>query len=87
MFEKYMNENIKCVHVYAYSSGKDKMCTWVFEETWGMMKICFIDAKKIKKFQKLLYANNVDMFKNIYESNKFFVYQPDNEPNLSSSFL
>ena len=33
MFEKYVNENIKCDHAYAYSSGRNKMCTWVNEET------------------------------------------------------
>ena len=26
-FEKNVNENIQCVHGYAYSSGKQKMCT------------------------------------------------------------
>ena len=31
IFEKYVNENIQCDHGYAYSSGKQKMCTWVNE--------------------------------------------------------
>ena len=26
-FENNVNENIQCVHGYAYSSGKQKMCT------------------------------------------------------------
>ena len=46
--EKYVNENIKCEHGYAYSSGKHNMCTWVNEDTWEMMKNCFPDAKQIK---------------------------------------
>ena len=29
MFENNFNKNIQCVHGYAYSSGKQKMCTWV----------------------------------------------------------
>ena len=38
IFEKNVNESIQCVHGYAYSSGKRKMCIWVNEESWGMMK-------------------------------------------------
>ena len=34
IFEKYVNENIKCEHGYAYSSGKHNMCTWVNDYTW-----------------------------------------------------
>ena len=33
IFEKYVNENIQCVRGYAYSSGKQKMCTSVNEES------------------------------------------------------
>ena len=43
-FEKYINENSQCVHGYAYSLGKHKMCTWVNHESWVMMKTCFPDA-------------------------------------------
>ena len=64
-FEKHVNENIQCVHGYAYSSGKQKICTWVNEDSWGTMKTCFPDAKQIKNAQKLFYAKNVHMFKNI----------------------
>ena len=32
-FEKSVNENIQCDHGYAYSSGKQKMCTWVNEDS------------------------------------------------------
>ena len=27
---------IQCVHGYAYSSGKQKMYTWVNEDSWGI---------------------------------------------------
>ena len=47
-----VNENIQCDHGYAYYSGKNKMCAWVNEESWAMMKTCFTDANKIKKPQK-----------------------------------
>ena len=64
-FLKNVNENIQCVHGYAYYSGKQKMCTWVNEGSWGITKNCFTDAKPIKNVQKLFYAKNVHMFKKI----------------------
>ena len=42
-----VNENIHCVYGYAYSSGNQKMCTWVNEDSWGMMNTCFPDANQI----------------------------------------
>ena len=33
IFDKKVNENIQCVHVYVYYSGKQKMCTWVNEDS------------------------------------------------------
>ena len=54
IFEKYVNENIQCVHGYACSSGKQKMCTWVNEESWVMMKTYFPDAKQIKNAKNVL---------------------------------
>ena len=65
IFEKYVKENIKCDHGYAYYSGKHNMCTWVNEETRKMTKNCFPDANPIQTFPKLFYAKNVHMFKNI----------------------
>ena len=65
IFEKNDNENIQCVHGYAYSSGKHKMCTWVTEESGGMMKTCFPDANKIIKCPKNIYAMNIHMLKKI----------------------
>ena len=49
ILEKNVNENIHCVCGYAYSSGKQRMCTLINEEIWVMMKTCFPDAKQIKK--------------------------------------
>ena len=54
IFEKYYNVNIQCVQRYAYSSGKYKMCTWVNEDSWEMMKNCFPDVKPINKFPKTI---------------------------------
>ena len=48
IFEKNVNENIQCVHGYIYSSGKQKICIWVNEDSWEMMKYCFPDAKQKK---------------------------------------
>ena len=53
-FLKNVNKKIQCVHGYAYSSGKQKMCTWVNEESWEMMKNCFPDEKQIKMSKTVL---------------------------------
>ena len=65
IFEKNVNENIQCVHGYAYSSENQKIYTWVNEESWGIMKTCSPDAKQIRRHPNLFYAKNVHMFKNI----------------------
>ena len=65
IFEKNVDENIQCVRGYAYSSGKQKMCTWINEDSWGLLKNFFPDSKPIKKSQKVFYAKNVHMFKKI----------------------
>ena len=49
---KNVNDNIQCDHGYAYSSSKQKMCTWVNERSWGMTKKYSPNAKQIKKSQK-----------------------------------
>ena len=43
---KNVNADIQCEHGYAYSSSKQRMCTWVNEEIWEMMKICFLMQSK-----------------------------------------
>ena len=48
-FEKNVNENIQCDHDHAYSSSKQKMCTWVSVESWGMLKISFPNTTQINK--------------------------------------
>ena len=42
IFETNVNYNIQCDHGYAYSSSKQKMCTWVNEESWEMIKTVFM---------------------------------------------
>ena len=66
-FEKYVNENIKCEHGYAYSSGKHNMYTWVNEETWEMTKKCFPDANQINKFPKTVSCKECTYVKKIYK--------------------
>ena len=46
IFLIFFNENMKCIHGYAYYSGKHKICKWVNEERWGMMKTFFPHAKQ-----------------------------------------
>ena len=87
-FLKNVNKNIQCVHGYAYSSGKQKLCTWVNEESWGMMKTCFPDAKQITKFPKnVLCKEYTYVQKDINESDEHFYSTEDNEPNFSSYFF
>ena len=65
ILENNINKNIQCVHGYEYSSGKHKMCTWVNEENWVMMKPYFPDVKKIKRCLKRFYTKNVHISKKI----------------------
>ena len=48
-----IDSNIQCERGYAYSSIKQKMCTWVNEGSWKMLKLFFPDEKKIKKCPKI----------------------------------
>ena len=84
---KNVNENIHFVHGYAYSSGKQKICTWINEESWGMMKTCFPDAKQIIKCQKKLYNECTYVQKDINRSNENFDFTQDNEPTFLSSYF
>ena len=82
-FLKNVNENIQCVHGYVYYSVKQKMCTWVNEESWGMMKTCFPDSKQIKKCPKTVLCKKCTYIqKYINESDENCFYQPDNEPTF-----
>ena len=86
IFEKYVNENIKCEHGYAYYSGKRNMCTWVNEKTWEIMKNYFTDAKQINKCPKnVLYKECTYVQKDINENDENFDSTKDNEPTFSSS--
>ena len=79
--KKTVNENIQCVYGYAYSSGKHKMCTWVDEDIWGMMKTCFTDAKQIKKCPKhVLWKECTYVQKDINKKDEDFDSTEDDEP-------
>ena len=65
IFEKDVNEAIKCEHGYAYSAGQHPIWNWVNKKTWDIMKKCFPDATKIYVMQKLFHAINVLMFERI----------------------
>ena len=73
-----MNENIQCVHSYAYYSGKHEMCTWVNGESWVTTKTYFNDANVLCKE-----CTYVQKYRN--ESDENFDSPPDNEPTFSSS--
>ena len=63
--KKNVNENIQCVHGYAFSSDKQKIRTWVNEEIWGMIKTGFPYTTQMKNFQKLFHAKNIHILKKI----------------------
>ena len=49
VFETNVNANIQCDFGYDYYSIKQKMCSWVNDESWEIIKICFPDAEQIKQ--------------------------------------
>ena len=57
IFEKDVNEAIKCKYGYAYSAGQRPICKWVNEDTWEIMKKCFPDATKIYMCPKTVTCN------------------------------
>ena len=88
ILENNINKNIQCVHGYAYSSGKHKMCTWVNEEIWGMMKKYFPDAKQIIKYPKTVLCKECAYVqKDINKSDESFDSTQDIEPNFLSSYF
>ena len=81
MFEKCVNESIKCEHGYAYSAGQRPICKWVNEDTWEIMKKCFPDATKLYMCPKTVSCNkctyvqkniNDDIFYPLADSGKTF---------------
>ena len=82
-----VNENIQCDHGYAYYSGKNKMCAWVNEESWAMMKTCFTDANKIKNPKNTLCKECTYVHKYGNESDETFYSPLDNKPTFSSSYF
>ena len=65
---------------------KNKMCTWVNEKIWVMMKTCFHDIKQIQKFSKTtLCKEGLYVKKDRNESDENFDSPPDNKPTFLSS--
>ena len=59
------------------------MCTWVNEESWGMMKTCFNDEKQIEKCPKIVLCKECTYVqKDRNESDENFDPSPDNEPTF-----
>ena len=86
--KKRVNENIQYDNGYAYYLGKQKMCTWVNEESWGMIKTCFPDAKQIKQISETVLCKECTYVqKDRNESDENFDSPTDNEPTFSSSYF
>ena len=65
-----------------------KLCTWVDEESWVIMKTCFPDAKQIKQRPKSTLCQECTyVLKERNESEADTDYPPDNEPTFSPSYL
>ena len=84
-----VNANIQCDNGYAYSSSKEKIFTWINEESWEIMQTYFPDAKEVKNAPKQQYAKNVHMFKMIaIKLTKVFISpQIMNIPFLHNIFM
>ena len=64
------------------------MCTWVNEDSWGMMKTCFPDAKQIKKCQNnVLCKECTYVQKDINENDEKIYSTEDNKPTFLSSYF
>ena len=76
IFEKYVNEDIKCEHGYAYSACQRNMCKLVNEDTWEMMKNCFPDANQINMCPKTVSCKEFTYVqKHINENDEKFIPQ------------
>ena len=88
IFETNFNNNIWCDHGYAYSSSKQKLCTWVNEEIWETMKKLFSWCKANKKRPKNTVCKECTYVqKDINEIDDDFDSPLDNEPTFSASYF
>ena len=88
IFEKYVNENIKCEHGYAYYSGKRNMCTWVNDDTWETMKNRFPDANQINKYPKTISCKECTYVQKYKNENDEKIDPPaDSEQTFFSSYF
>ena len=63
------------------------MCTWFNEESWGMMKTYFPDAKHTKNFPKTVLCKECTYIqKYLNESDENFVSPPDSDLTFHRHF-
>ena len=88
IFETNVNENIQCVHGYAYSSGKQKMCTLVNADSLEMIKNCFPHVKPINFFPKTVLCKECTYVqKDINGKDEKIDPTEDIEQNVFSSYF
>ena len=88
IFEKDVNEDIKCEHGYAYSSVQRAICKWVNEDTWEIMKKFFPDATKIYMFPITVSCNECTYVqKHVNENDDKIDPQADSDETFSSSYF
>ena len=64
------------------------MCTWVNEDSWGMMKTCFPGTKQIKKCQKTVLCEECTYVqKDINKNDEKIDSTKDIEPTFLSSYF
>ena len=83
-----VNANIQCDNGYAYSSSKEKIFTWINEESWEIMQTYFPDAKGLKKPPKITRCKKCEYIQNernqVYKS---FDLTPDYAHTFSTSYF
>ena len=52
IFEAKINAHIKWCHVYAYSTPKGIIITWINNKSWEMLKHCFPEILSVTICQK-----------------------------------
>ena len=86
IFEKDINEAIKCEHGYAYSADHHPICKWVDVKTWNMLKKYFPDATEVYMCPKTVSCNKCSyVSRHIHDD----IFDPpsDNDETFSSSYF
>ena len=85
IFEKDVNEDIKCEHGYAYSAGQREICKLVNKDTWEITKKFFPDATKIYMCPITVSCNEFTYVQKHRNENDDKIDPPeDSEQNFSS---